>query len=305
MFRISGAIVLQCGRMADLSLDPKQRKLEQMEAELLASDQEMEICDEDLKEAEKQLNKNQCVRCYTDFVPEFGMICKVDSTHAFCITCVYWKLIWQASCPSGMHCTLESESAAWRFTTEEKIRACNVTFMMELLPKAAWGHLKGGNEPALNKALGMTLGEYLKDKEAKRLPACPACKLQIEDSGMMSDHIEKRCKPRCLLKKDEFYEQLPVFENDFPAPPPQNWWKLQSELLKRPKMTHWFKARDGSRQRQRNERGAFYRGKCLDYKEIRNKWEDISPRYCRICTEAEANAGRAVYEHRHKSTLYL
>ena len=183
--------------MADTSLDRKQRKLDQMEAELLASDHEMVIGDEDLVEAENQLNKYQCARCHADFVPEFGTVCMVDQTHAYCITCIYWKLIWQASCPSGKHCKLESENAAWRFTPEERTKACNVTFMMELLPKAASDHLKSGNEPALTQALGMSLGEYLEGKEPKRPPACPACKLQIEDSGMMSDHIERRCKPRC------------------------------------------------------------------------------------------------------------
>ena len=69
--------------------------------------------------------------------------------------------------------------------------------MMELLPKAASDHLKSGNEPALTQSLGMSLGEYLEGKEPNRPPACPACKPQIEDSGMMSDHIERRCKPRC------------------------------------------------------------------------------------------------------------
>ena len=156
------------------------------------------------------------------------MMCKVDATHVYYRTCVYWKIIWLASCPSGDHCTMESDSAAWRFTTEVKIRTCNVTFIMELLPKAARTHLKGGNEPELNKVLGMTMGEYLKDKEVKQPPACPACKLQIEDSGLMSYHIEKRCNSRCLQKKDEFYDHLPIFERDFPAPPPQKWWKFQS-----------------------------------------------------------------------------
>ena len=42
---IFGVIVLQCGRMADTSLDKKQWKLDQMEAELLASDQEIVIGD--------------------------------------------------------------------------------------------------------------------------------------------------------------------------------------------------------------------------------------------------------------------
>ena len=140
-----GASVLQYGRMADMSQDSKQRKLDQLEAELLASDTEMDVGEEELVEAERQLNKNQCVKCFMDFIPEFGIVCKVDPAHAYCITCVYWQLIWQASCPSGLHCAFENEAAPWRFTTEEKIRACNITFMMELLPKAARVHLKGGN----------------------------------------------------------------------------------------------------------------------------------------------------------------
>merc|ERR1712015_360210 len=102
-----------------------------------------------------------------------------------------------------------------------------------------------------------------------------------------------------------FYEKLPLFEKDFPAPPKQNWWKIQSELLTRPRLTHWFKSRDASRQRQRNEPALFYRSKCLEYKELRAQWEEKTLRYCRICTEAEANTARAVYEHRHESTLYM
>merc|ERR1712015_332031 len=177
--------------------------------------------------------------------------------------------------------------------------------MIELLPKDARDHLKIGNEHTLTQALGISLGKYLEGKEPKRPPACPSCKLHIEDSGLMSDHIDKRCKPRCLMEKNEFYEELPLFEKDFPAPQKQNWWKIQSELLTRPRLTHWVKSRDASRQRQRNERASFYRSKCLEYKELRAKWEGKTPRYCRICTEAEANTARTVYEHRHESTLSL
>ena len=79
---ILGVIVLQCGRMADTSLDRKQRKLDQMEAELLASDHEMVIGDEDLVEAENQLNMYRCARCQADFGPDVGGVCMVDQTQA-------------------------------------------------------------------------------------------------------------------------------------------------------------------------------------------------------------------------------
>merc|ERR1712015_273756 len=94
-------------------------------------------------------------------------------------------------------------------------------------------------------------------------------------------------------------------EKNSKAPPPQNWWKYQSELLKRPRVKHWFHGRDGSRQRQRNERSAFHRAKRLDYKEVRNKWKPHLPKYCGICTEAKSNTARIVFEHQHESTLCM
>ena len=222
-------------KMAEQSLDLQQRKLDEIEANLLESDQEMEICDADLKEAEKQLDEpmlmeqkrnDVCVKCKSEFVPEFGIICEVESKHAYCISCVYPALIKQASCPSGLHCTKETDEAAWQFSTEDKKRRCNIVFMMDLLPKTARKWLTAGKESELVTVLGMSLGDYLKDKTVKKPPACPACKLQIEDSGLMAYHIKSRCKPRCLLKKNEFYLELPLFVKDFPAPPPQTWWNF-------------------------------------------------------------------------------
>ena len=132
-----------------MSLKIKQRKLDRLADELLASDTEMEIGEVDLAEAEQQLSRNQCIKCFMDFTPEYGTICKVDTTHAYCITCIYKEMIWHASCPSGENCTLENEAAPWRFTSEEKVRASNVTFMIDALPKPARAHLKSGNNTEL------------------------------------------------------------------------------------------------------------------------------------------------------------
>ena len=147
--------------MADQGLELQHRKVDPYEAELLASDEELMIGDEDLLAAEQQLNLYRCARCKADFIKEFGSVCPVDQMHAYCITCVYKTLIWYQSCPSGMHCTLDSEKSAWRFSQDERTKACNVTFMMDLLPNDARDHLKSGNEQALSQALGMMLGEYL------------------------------------------------------------------------------------------------------------------------------------------------
>ena len=138
--------------MADQGLDLQHRKVDPYEAELLASDEDLMIGDEDLLAAEQQLNLYRCARCNADFIPEFGSVCPVDQTHAYCITCVYKTLIWYQSCPSGMHCTLDSERSAWRFSQEERTKACNVTFMIDLLPKDARDHLKSANEQALRIA---------------------------------------------------------------------------------------------------------------------------------------------------------
>ena len=219
-------------RKAELGRERKHRKMDRIEEELLADDSEMEICEADLAEAEELLKRNQCTKCLMDFSPEYGMICKVDSTHAFCITCTYKEMVCRTSCPSGEHCTMDNEAAPWRFTSEEKSRASSIYFMMEVLPKAAREHLKSGNIAKLTDTLGMTYGEYMRNKKVKNPPACPACKLQIESSQDMIEHKDYHCRAKCVMHKEDFYAKLPPCELDSNPPPAQNWWKYQSKETK-------------------------------------------------------------------------
>ena len=158
--------------MAEQSRE-EQRKLAFLEDELLENDNDVEICEADLKEAEKQLDEvpmpivvqqsgnKFCAKCNAEFVPEFGATCEVNSNHVYCLICVYQALCKQASCPSGKHCMKKTEMAAWRFSTEFKKKTCDMYFMMDLLPEESRQWLMAGNETNLVQSLGMSLGEYL------------------------------------------------------------------------------------------------------------------------------------------------